>query len=537
MKRYIYIFVMLVAALTAKAADTTPFHRLTMKIVPDGIATMTARIEGYYYDVEGQRQRVDIYVNNDTVDINYQVPTGAAINVYCYLRNSGLGDWKPMRLMANGQVMQELNGNPQFGFYMPDEDTDLVVEYDFNPNTPGEPNPNSWNPETGDLIIDLFSAGWPANFNRNEDYPKVKRYILGGRLNNSMYNLVSGLSNMTNLTFFDFSRTDMETLGDSWYNFNNLSMTEVVIPSTIKQINANCFSGTKLELLSIFALMPPKLAHATHYDSAIRQTIDDGQNAFPDSKDMVVRVPAEALPFYQDDADWSQFALVPMDGNFANLSVKLMPTPEAATIAQYKDMHLELTNVRTGQVRRLLIGSRNEYVFRYLPVNTVYNLVLRSEGGAEVGRVDNVIVGEEDVTAMFDSLKAPHMLKLTVKAGDKNADADSYTATWLGTDGSFLLRGSVLERRFEGETVRCAVSLKPELAMTYAQPDTLIIAVGHQDGRRHRGPSAAIGRDGVHTDACHRRSGQGRGRGHPGAEQCHRQPRRLWLEDLCRQLQ
>ncbi|MBR6998322.1 MAG: chitobiase/beta-hexosaminidase C-terminal domain-containing protein [Prevotella sp.] len=478
MKRYIYIFVMLVAALTAKAADATPFHRLTMKIVPDGIATMTVHIDGYYYDAEEQRQRVNYYVNNDTIDIDYQVPAGASINAYCYLRHNGLSDWKPMRLMANGQVMQELNGNPQFGFYMPDEDTDLVVEYDFNPNTPGEPNPNSWNPETGDLIIDLFSAGWPANFNRNEDYPKVKRYILGGRLNNSMYNLVYGLSNMTNLTFFDFSRTDMETLGSSWYNFKDLSLTEVVMPSTVKQINADCFSGTHLQVLSIFALVPPTLSHASHWDSELRQTIDDGQDAFPDCKDMVVRVPAEALPFYQDDADWSQFTLVPMDGNFANLSVKLMPTPNAATIAQYKDMNLELTNVRTGQVRRLLIGSRNEYAFRYLPVNTVYNLVLRSGGGAEVARVDDISVGEEDVSTVFASLKAPHTLKLTVKAGSATADADGYTATWFGSDGSYLLRGNELARRFEGETVKCLVSLNRELAMTYTQPDTLTIAVG-----------------------------------------------------------
>ena len=487
MKRYIYIFVMLMAAITAKAADATPFHRLTMKIVPDGIATMTANIRGYYIDADGKQQQASYYVNTDTIDIDFQVPTGISINAYCYLRNNGLGDWKPMRLVANGQVVKELNGNYSFDYTMPDEDLDLVVDYDFNPNTPGEPNPNSWNPETGDLIIDLYSAGWPASFNRNEDYPKVKRYILGGRLNNSMYNLVNGLSDMTTCTVFDFSRTDMETLGSNWYNFKDLSLTEVVMPSTVKQINGGCFSGTHLQVLSVFALTPPALSINHYWDDngdGYNEYHEQGvQNTFLDCEDMVVRVPAEALPFYQEADGWKDFTIVPMDGNYANLSIKLSETNNEGLVAQYKDMHLELTNVRTGQVRRLLIGSRNEYVFRYLPVNTVYNLVLRSEGGAEVGRVDNVIVGEEDVTAMFDSLKAPHTLKLTVKAGDKNADADSYTATWLGTDGSFLLRGSVLERRFEGETVRCAVSLKPELAMTYAQPDTLIIAVGHQDDK------------------------------------------------------
>ena len=65
-------------------------------------------------------------------------------------------------------------------------------------------------------------------------------------------------------------------------------------------------------------------------------------------------------------------------------------------------------------------------------------------------------------------------------AGGQQADADAFTATWFAADGSYLLRGTELTRRFEGETLKCVVSLKRELAMVYSQPDTLVADVGQQ---------------------------------------------------------
>ncbi len=484
MKKYIYIIVALMLTLTASAQNApTPFHHLTLKAMPEGIVTMRVTFDGYYYDADGNRKSYYKSYNSDTIDFDFQVPENIRVYGSFYHRQQNLSDWKMTALLVNGVVAESYNGGQtDYSYTMPDSDIDLVLQLEYNPGTPGEPGPNSWNPETGELIFDYYEAGWPSNFNRNEDYPKVKRYTKGGRMNDNSYRLIDGVKFMTNCTYFDFSRTDMVTLGDNYgyYMLNDLPLTEVAIPSTVKTIRSEFFSGTHLQVLSSFALMPPVLEHASHYDSELRKTVDDGQNVFTDPLGMVVRVPAEALPYYQADADWGQFNLVPMDGNFVNLGVSVLPTANAQTLALYKDMHLELTNVRTGQVRRLLIGSRNDYQFRYLPVNTIYNLVLRSEGGAEVARIDNISMAEEDQNVTLPQLKSPHTLTLTVMAGGQQADDDAFTATWFAADGSYLLRGTELTRRFEGETLKCVVSLKRELAMVYSQPDTLVADVGQQ---------------------------------------------------------
>ena len=494
MKKLFSICLMCLMALAAQAQDT-PTRRLQVKTLPDSVfvfwvsySVRTMSPDGYYISqTYGWR--------SDTIAIDLQIPVGTEVSInvnntavnYAY-HGSTMGDYQLVDWKENGEVTESVrlgsnSSTSYFKYVMPDYDVELVGTFEYNPAPPkDQPGQNGWYPETGTLVLDysslMYTTAFPTGFTR-DDYDKVLRVIFGSWCTNIS---PSQLTDFPNCTFADYSRTAIEkctSYSDHWYN---TAVNEMVLPATMKEITGSNFREISLTTLTCYALTPPTMTpyYQTTWNSATSSYITDTIMPFALCPDMVVRVPADVVPLYQRADYWKNFTILPIDEDYVNLTVNLMATPDERKLSQYKNMHLELTSNHTGVVRSMLVNGRNSYEFRYLPTNTSYDLVLRSQTGAEVATYENVFLGEENKTLTFDYLKTPRKLTLSLTAEGKAVEGQLYTNTWLNDKKAYLGRGPELTNVFEGQKVSFFVELSRELAMQYMQPDTVVFVVGEQ---------------------------------------------------------
>ena len=439
----------------AAAAQTT--HQLKVTWQPLGSITMLAD----YTNSQGEHMS---YSSEKLDAFDMQVPAGQNVSF------SGHGQGFVLKeVMANGQsaTIETTNdyGTYYFQYEMPSADVELAFIFEYDPDAPDfQPGDSGWYPETGTLVWDHKTWSYPSNFNLDEDAAKVLRLILGGK---GYYGVSSGdVDIFPNCYFLDYCRTDVTECGYG-QDWSQTAVTEIVLPSTMQTLEKHAFDGAHLQSLTCFAMTPPQVE----------------KDAFPAGLGMTVYVPEDAVPLYQNANGWKDFTILPIEANSVTLSVNLiggdLPSPALEeALAPYKNMHLELTSLNTGQVRRLLVGSRNTYEFRYLPTNTAYSLALRTVAGAEMGRMDLITLGEQDESVTFGQLKTPRTLALNVIADGQRVDESLYSATWLTAANAFIARGSQLPGMLEGQQLRLFVALDRELALKYEQPDTVVYTVG-----------------------------------------------------------
>ena len=479
MKKIFNILLLCLLTLTAAAQDApTQTRRLRVQSLPQGAVTTELR---YQIEKQGEYGTTwDYYrCSTDTLDvIDVQMPVGQMFQIYTsasrgYVAKGWTVNGLPYDVKSRGQYVSDTETN--FYYVMPDEDIQLVGRFEYDPDAPDfQPGANAWDPETGTLIMD-YNSDYPAGFTY-EDYDKVLRFIT--------QSLNGNIHSFKNCLVYDLSRSTIETLNGGNYggHMSNLSINEILLPSTLKKIERNAFMGTKLQTLICFAMTPPELEFNTEYNEETGKSewVESGKWAFPDCPEMVVRVPAEAVELYKQAKGWRDFTILAIDQNYVNLSVKLMDNPTAAQLAQYKNMSLELTSLSSGQVRRLLMSGRNQYAFTYLPENTNYSLALVNSRGAAVGQIDNIFLQSENLSVTFPQLKNVHALSLTIKAGGQTMLEDQFSNMWLAADNSYLARGTKLDDMLDGQTVKYVVTLERQLASQYEQPDTTVLIVGQE---------------------------------------------------------
>lgn len=474
MKRTIQILLLCLVATTVMAQSTTT-RRLHITTNPKGLFLInlqvypTAELNSYDRFIGNPI----ITMKSDTTGIDVQVPVGAGIYMSIELSgyNAGNGNFNPGDMnnyvieswKDNGETVTLRQSRYNFLWVMPDHDADLVGTFVYDPGVPGQgeqPMMGGWDPETGTLINDAESDN-PSGVS-SVDRSKVLRYIrVGSYWGASKKTLSFSPSSYPNCSFFDASRTDAPSVSCRYSGSQSCSLTDVVLPATVTSIESYHFRDVPLQTLTLYALTPPSMG-------------------FTDCPDMVVRVPAEVVPIYKAHAQWGRFTIVPIDGDYVNLSVQLMATPDSATIARYKNMYLDLTNIESGTTRTMLVNSRNVYDFRYLPTNTAYHAVLRTDKGSEIAHIDNIYIGKDNKTVTFGPLKTPHTLEVTLTANGQPVGEEMYSNTWYTTDGEFIARGTTLSSVLDGEQVRYSLDIDQSLAMQYMVPAAADITVGQQ---------------------------------------------------------
>ncbi len=340
-----------------------------------------------------------------------------------------------------------------FTYTMPDRDVLLTAVCEYNPDNPANPAKNYWNKETGEVIIDDFTPGSLSSAissaisgsNRND----VKSIIVSGIVTNNDLGIAN---NYTQCSFLDLSRVTGITDIPS-YAFDYTNLETVILPHTIEKIGYEAFyQCASLTALTIYAMTPPTLENYVFYG------VPDG---------LVVYVPAAAIQQYEEAEVWKDIIILPIQEDIRNITISL---PNGADVADYSQMWLELTNLKSGQRIHYVMTDRQTYTFANIIRNTSWKVTIRNERGDVFGQIDKVEVKDEDVAVSFTSLFKPQTVSLTVLLPDGTDVTDKAQVTWLDAEGSYLTQSYSLASLPFGSSVSYRVVLSQELAMQYVTP-------------------------------------------------------------------
>lgn len=360
-------------------------------------------------------------------------------------------------------------------YTMPAAPVQLYGHYRYNPSSPKNPGRNAYDADEGIAIIDDFTPGNASqaiNDVTGGNTSALSKIIVAGNVTNNDFQIAN---NFSTCAVVDLSRTYGITTvpGSCWYGNDHL--TRILLPSCITRIGYSAFNGaTALAELTCLATTPPTL------DSYVF----DGVN-----KGLIVFVPKASVEIYEQAEGWKDYVsngtiiIMPVQHNVASLEVNL---PEACADGRYKNMPLELINVKTGQRYRYVVTDRLNYTFNTLMRDTRYVAVLRNQQGTELARTDTVKIELESQSIAFnpDRMKQLRTVAATITAGATDITAQS-TVNWLDASGNYLAQGNELTNQVAGTAVMCAVSVPQSVAMQYALPADTLYQVVEADNALH----------------------------------------------------
>lgn len=384
---------------------------------------------------------------------NEQLAAGGTNSLYAYTSS----DFVFKHWMIGDSV---LSTSQNISFVMPSHDVKMVGVFEYNPTSPANPNRNYWNAQTGEAIIDDFTAGYLSSALSSaisgSSSSDVQTIVVSGKITSNDFGIAN---NYTNCFLLDLSRVTGVTEVPS-YAFDYTSLESVYLPATIEKIGTRAFAEcTKLSSLTIYAMTPPTLGSNVFYN------VPEG---------LVVYVPASAVSQYQDDDNWGKFTILPIQEDIRSISVSL---PDGANGADYEKMWLELTNIKNGQRMHYVMTDHTLYTFRNIIRNTSWNVILRNEQGNVFGRIDSVEVKDEDVSVKFASLSRPQTVSLSVTTPEGTDVTSQTQITWTDSKGNYLAQGTSLSGLPTGYQTTYRVTLSQELAMTYNEPQSIDYAL------------------------------------------------------------
>lgn len=360
-------------------------------------------------------------------------------------------------------------------YTMPAAPVQLYGHYRYNPSNPKNPGRNAYDADEGIAIIDDFTPGNVSGALYDvtgDNTSALSKIIVAGNVNSNDFQIAN---NFSTCAVVDLSRTyGISTVpGSCWYGNDHL--TRIMLPSCITRIGYSAFNGaTALAELTCLATTPPTL------DSYVF----DGVN-----KGLIVFVPKASVEIYEQAEGWKDYVsngtiiIMPVQHNVASLEVNL---PEACADGRYKNMPLELINVKTGQRYRYVVTDRLNYTFNTLMRDTRYVAVLRNQQGTELARTDTVKIELESQSIAFnlDRMKQLRTVAATITAGNTDITAQT-TVNWLDANGNYLAQGNELTNQVAGTTIKCAVSVPQSVAMQYALPADTLYQVVEADNTLH----------------------------------------------------
>lgn len=360
-------------------------------------------------------------------------------------------------------------------YTMPAAPVQLYGHYRYNPSNPKNPGRNAYDADEGIAIIDDFTPGNVSGALYDvtgDNTSALSKIIVAGNVTSNDFQIAN---NFSTCAVVDLSRTyGISTVpGSCWYGNDHL--TRILLPSCITRIGYSAFNGaTALAELTCLATTPPTL------DSYVF----DGVN-----KGLIVFVPKASVEIYEQAEGWKDYVsngtiiIMPVQHNVASLEVNL---PEACADGRYKNMPLELINVKTGQRYRYVVTDRLNYTFNTLMRDTRYVAVLRNQQGTELARTDTVKIELESQSIAFnlDRMKQLRTVAATITAGATDITAQT-TVNWLDANGNYLAQGNELTNQVAGTAVMCAVSVPQSVAMQYALPADTLYQVVEADNALH----------------------------------------------------
>ena len=360
-------------------------------------------------------------------------------------------------------------------YTMPAAPVQLYGHYRYNPSNPKNPGRNAYDSDEGIAIIDDFTPGNASQAIYDVtggNTSALSKIIVAGTVTNNDFQIAN---NFSTCSVVDLSRTyGVNTVpGSCWYGNDHL--TRILLPSCITRIGSYAFyKANALAELTCLATTPPTLD----------RYVFDGVN-----KGLIVFVPKASVDIYEQAEGWKDYVsngtliIMPVQHNVASLEVNL---PEACADGRYKNMPIELVNVKTGQRYRYVVTDRINYTFNTLMRDTRYVAVLRNQQGTELARTDTIKIELENQSISFnlDHMKQLRTVAATITAGTTDITAQA-TINWLDANGNYLAQGNELTNQVAGTTIKCAVSVPQSVAMQYALPADTLYQVVEADNALH----------------------------------------------------
>ena len=413
---------------------------------------------------------------------NWLVWTGYEFTVTAYPATG----FKFAGWQLDGKIVS--NDNP-YTFTMPERDMTLYAMYEYDPETPANPHGNKWNKESGELIMSDFVPGYLYNkvaevTSRDpwhSDWDLIKSATIDGPSTDASltYDYPIDISVFTNyasnVEFIDYSRTSGITKVPRGC-FNKKSLKQVLLPATITTIGEYAFRNAEsLTTVTCFATTPPVFEGRMPGEQGYTAYNDYENWAFDvlNKDNIIVHVPAEAVPLYQQARGWKELMILPITTGVQRLTVTLPSS------GGYKDMFLELVNTKTLQSQRYVITNATSYTFNNLIRNTQHCLYLKNQRGDVLGKVEDIDIQDKDVQVSFADLKTPIDVTLRLLLPNGTAlpslgEGSGVAITWTDRQGNYLGQGATLSQQLSGTQVIAKVKLGEELGRQYQNPaDTL----------------------------------------------------------------
>jgi hypothetical protein len=353
---------------------------------------------------------------------------------------------------ANGETLSTARN---FYYTMPAKNTTLYGIYEYCPSNPANPGKNAWDSFSGEVIVDDFSSGYLSNAIYNviggsSNASQVTSITVAGVVNTNDFSIAN---NFSNCSIVDLSRTTGVTRVPNWCFDSRENLTQVVLPSTIESVGYCAFYNcSSLSSLTVYANTPPTVEEKAFYNMP---------------EDLIVFVPEASIELYEASDSWNQYQILPIQSNVHSLELTL---PAECSDGRYKNMSLELVNLKSGQRYKYVITDRLNYVFNNLMKNTKYNAYLKNPSGIVLASVDTIVIADRDLSCAFENILSLQNLSLRVIT-PAGADVTSQvTVSWYDEEGNYLSQGNTLASQVEGHEVRFSMALPQALALKYALP-------------------------------------------------------------------
>lgn len=393
---------------------------------------------------------------------NTRLSAGAQTHLYAYTNsNFRFLYWAD----AKGDTVSTAQS---FYFTMPAADTQLYGIYKYDPSNPRNPGRNDYDSSTGEVIVDDFTPGNLSSAISEAtggNTSNITKITVAGRINNNDFSIAN---NYSTCSIVDLSRTSGVTTVPSYCYSGNDHLSRFLLPASISSIGYHAFyNATALTELTCLSAVPPKLGSQVFY-------------GVPNQ--LMVYVPASSVELYEKADGWKSYVddgtivVMPVQSNVASLEVNL---PDECRDGRYKNMTLELVNVKSGQKYRYVVTDRVNYTFNTLMRETRYVATLKNPMGAVLARTDTISMEGENrsVSFVLAEMKLPRTVMLKVMANGRDV-AQQCNVAWTTVDGTYLAQGPTLANQVSGTQVKCAVTLPQSLGMEYGLPhDTLYSVV------------------------------------------------------------
>lgn len=381
-------------------------------------------------------------------------------SVYAYPKTG----WYLIGWTINGE--QQPQTSSPLTITMGEKALDIAAYFAYSPSSPSNPGANYYNPTTGQVIIDDFTAGNLYNALSNlvgyDNFVNISSLVVKGQMNS---NDIGNLDYCSNAATIDLSRVSGISTIPS-YAFSGLGASSIMLPSTVTAISNRAFNGcSNLTALTVYAQEPPACSSLTFYN-------------FTNKANCTVFVPASAIELYTNADYWKDFTILPITNDAHVLQVNL---PGDASDGRYKHNTIEIVNINSGVRQKYVVSDRMLYTFNGLQKDEQYNIYMFSQAGLEIGRIENVIIPDQDIEVTFDNLRSLHTVSAQVLAAD-STDVTAQTAVeWLKplADGTttYLRKATSLGEIPEGQQLICRVTLDGKLGTVYVAPEDVEFTV------------------------------------------------------------